>query len=325
MSHEPTLRPPAAAANDATSQAPSAPGRRRLLGCMAAGTGLLFGLSSGVLTPRSLARAGTREGSTGEEVLFAQISDTHIGFHKEANPDVEATLARAIDRVNAAQPQFVLHTGDITHRATAEEFERAQAVLSRLRTSELHFTPGEHDALGSDAREYLARFGAASQGRGYYSFDRSGVHFVCLVNVLGAGDGGAGTLGASQLDWVRADLAARGTSTPIVIFAHMPLWDLYRPWGWGTSDASELLPLLRRFGAVTVLNGHVHQIVHKLEGSVDYYTAASTAYPQPAPGEGPGPGPKTVPPDQLARALGIRTVRRHAHPARLDAQELDLA
>jgi 3',5'-cyclic AMP phosphodiesterase CpdA len=296
--------------------------RRKALKCMAfGGAGTLFALSGGVFAPIDLALAATdREGTARlGKPLFVQISDTHIGFHKEANPDVNRTLSASIDLVNgmAEQPALILHTGDITHLSKPEQFDVAQQILSRLRTSEMHTVPGEHDVADATVTEYFKRFGKPSDGKGYYSFDHSGVHFVALINVLQAKDGGAGYLGEEQLAWARADLRRRSSSTPIVVFAHMPLWNVYEPWGWRTSDSAPLLAELRRFGSVTVLNGHIHQIVQKVEGNITFHTARSTAFPQPAPGQGPGPGPLTVPAEELASRLGITSVSVRAHPRSL--------
>ena len=297
-------------------------GRRKALKCMAfGGAGTLFALSGGILTPIDLAVAAATkaEGARLGKPLFVQISDTHIGFAKDANPDVNGTLNRAIDLVNAMveQPALLIHTGDITHLSKPEEFDLAQQLLSRLRTGELHTTPGEHDTADPTVSEYFARFGKASQNRGYYSFDHAGVHFLSLINVLNFKAGGLGSLGAEQLAWATADLNARSSSTPIVVFAHMPLWTIYEPWGWGTGDAGQLMDQLRRFGSVTVLNGHIHQIVQKVEGNITFHTARSTAYPQPVPGTAPGPGPLKVPADQLAAMLGVTSVAQVRHPRSL--------
>lgn len=304
--------------------------RRDALKCLAfGGAGTLFTLAGGVLTPTALsaAAADPRGAARLGRPLFVQISDTHIGFHKDANPDVNGTLSATIDLVNAMreQPGLILHTGDITHLSKPAEFDEAQQLLGRLRATELHTVPGEHDVADATVTEYFNRFGKASAGRGYYSFDHAGVHFVALVNVLQARDGGSGYLGDEQLAWVKADLKARSTSTPIVIFAHMPLWDIYEPWGWRTSDSQALLGDLRRFGAVTVLNGHIHQIVQKVEGNITFHTARSTAYPQPAPGEGPGPGPLKVPAEELTRRLGVTSVSLRAHPRSLVLADTALA
>jgi 3',5'-cyclic AMP phosphodiesterase CpdA len=276
------------------------------------GAGTLFALAGGVFTPIDLALAATEKlaGTRLGKPLFVQISDTHIGFNKDANPDVNATFTQTIDLVNGLpeQPALIIHTGDITHLSKPAEFDLAQQLLSRLRTTELHTTPGEHDTTDPTVSEYFNRFGKASANKGYYSFDHAGVHFIALINVLEFKAGGLGTLGAEQLNWVAADLKGRSASTPIVVFAHMPLWTIYEPWGWGTGDADQLMTHLSRFGSVTVLNGHIHQIIQKVEGNVTFHTARSSAYPQAAPGEGAGPGPLKVAADQLPKMLGMTSV-----------------
>lgn len=283
--------------------------RRNALRCLAyGGAGTVFSLAGGVLTPLDLAVAADCSGHPliGRP-LFVQISDTHIGFNKPANRDVGATLARSIELVNSmnARPALVIHTGDITHSSKPEEFDAAQQMLSKLRVSELHTVPGEHDVSDSTVSEYFRRFGKHSNNKGYYSFDHAGVHFMALTNVLHFKPGGQGALGAEQLAWVEDDLRKRSASTPIVAFAHMPLWSIYEPWGWGTEDAPLLTEKLRRFGSVTILNGHIHQIIQKVEGNITFHTARSTAYPQPAPGIGTGPGPLMVGEGLLPSRLGI--------------------
>ena len=304
--------------------------RRSALKCLAyGGAGTLFALSGGVFTPIDLAVAATQRPGAARlgKPLFVQISDTHIGFNKEANPDVGATLSRTIELVNgmAEQPELIIHTGDITHLSKPAEFDLAQQLLGQLRTSELHTVPGEHDTSDATVTEYFNRFGKASNNKGYYSFDHGGVHFVALVNVLQFKPGGLGTLGAEQLAWVADDLKGRSASTPIVVFAHMPLWTIYEPWGWGTGDAEQLMGELRRFGSVTVLNGHIHQIVQKVEGNVTFHTARSTAYPQPAAGVGNGPGPLKVPAEELRAALGVTSVALVKHPRSLALADSTLA
>ena len=306
--------------------------RRDALKCMAyGGVGTLFALSGGVFTLTDLASAqGNGKGEDTRfsgKALFVQISDTHIGFNKEANPDVSGSLMQSIDLVNglAVQPEMIIHTGDITHLSKPDEFDRAAQLLSRLRTTEVHTVPGEHDTADAAVTEYFHRFGKASDNKGYYSFDHSGVHFIGLINVLQFKAGGLGALGEEQLAWVGADLKHRSASTPLVIFAHMPLWTIYEPWGWGTGDAEALLSQLRRFGSVTVLNGHIHQIVQKVEGNMTFHTARSTAYPQPAAGVGSGPGPLKVPADQLAAMLGVTRVSLMRHPSCLELSDQSLA
>jgi 3',5'-cyclic AMP phosphodiesterase CpdA len=297
--------------------------RRDALKCLGfGGAGTLFALAGGVLTPIDLAAASPLSEPRlipFQKPLFVQISDTHIGFNKDANPDVKGTLERTIDIVNAmaAQPALIIHTGDITHLCKAEEFDEAQQLLARLRVTELHTVPGEHDTTDPGATQYFARFGKASNNRGYYSFDHAGVHFMALVNVMEFKSGGLGTLGEQQLAWAMGDLMHRSASTPIVVFAHMPLWSVYEPWGWGTGDVAPLLAQLKRFGSVTVLNGHIHQIVQKVEGNMTFHTARSTAFPQPVGGEAAGPGPLKVAPERLRQMLGLTSVSLLEHPRSL--------
>jgi len=278
--------------------------RRDALKCLGVGAGTLFTLQGGVFSAFDMAEARIEDIGT---PLFLQISDTHIGFNKDANPDVIGTLNSTIDAINglAHQPAFALHTGDVTHLSKASEFDTANQLLSRLKVSELHVVPGEHDVTDGPGAEFFARFGKPSANRGYYSFDAKGVHFVALVNVMNFKPNGLGALGEDQLNWLKDDLAGRSASQPIVVFAHMPLWTIYEPWGWGTGEGEQIASLLRRFGSVTVLNGHIHQIVQKVEGNILFHTARSTAYPQPPAGSGPGPGPLVVPPAQLPGMLGV--------------------
>ena len=289
------------------------PTRRGALRCLGLGAGTLFALNGGVLSGFDLAEAA-EPGAAGKigTPLFVQISDSHIGFNKEANPDVVGTLNRTIDLVNGLprQPAFALHTGDVTHLSKAAQFDQASQLLSRMRVTELHVVPGEHDVTDGQGTEFFARFGAASKGLGYYSFDHGGAHMVALVNVMQFKPGGLASLGDDQLAWLKDDLSGRPASQPIVLFAHMPMWSIYEPWGWGSSDSDQVMALIRRFGSVTVLNGHIHQIVSKVEGNVTFHTARSTAYPQPAAGVGPGPGPLVVPSDRLPSMLGVTTVSR---------------
>jgi 3',5'-cyclic-AMP phosphodiesterase len=286
--------------------------RRGFLKCMAwAGTGALWAVQGGVL--RSIAvdggAAAAVEAMKGA-LVFAQISDSHIGFNKAANPDVTATLQEAVDRLNRlpVRPAFVLHTGDITQLSKPAEFDTADQVIRGIRTDRVFYVPGEHDVLEDNGRQYLERHGRKTRGNGWYSFDHGGAHFVGLVNVLDLKAGGLGNLGAEQLDWLRRDLAGRSASTPIVLFAHVPLWSVYPDWGWGTDDGAQALALCRRFGSVTVLNGHIHQVMQKTEGNVVFHTAMSTAFPQPAPGTAPSPGPLTVEPGRLRSLLGLTNV-----------------
>src|ERR1041384_252871 len=248
---------------------------------------------------------------------FVQISDSHIGFDKPANTDVAATLRAALAKIDADPdpPAFVLHTGDLTHLSKPAEFDTLQQILSELSVP-VFCVPGEHDVLDEDGRGYRERFGKGTQGAGWYSFDTNGVHFVGLVNVVDLKAGGLGMLGGEQLEWLEKDVKALKSSTPIVVFAHIPLWSVYPEWGWGTDDAERALSYLKRFGSVSVLNGHIHQAMRKEEGHVTFHTAMSTAFPQPAPGAAPSPGPMTVADDRLRKVLGLSRISFHGvdHP-----------
>ena len=294
--------------------------RRGLLKCMAwAGTGLLWTVSGGVLGCRQVGQDGKESGeakagnsTATNDFTFVQISDSHIGFSRPPNTDVTATLQEAVNRINALprRPELLLHTGDLTHLARPAEFDTVAQVLRGARAGELVCVPGEHDVTAADeGRTFLERHGRGSAGRGWRSFNQRGVHFIGLVNVLNLQAGGLGALGREQLEWLRQDVAGLTDSTPIVVFAHVPLWTVYPQWGWGTEDGAQALALLRRFASVTVLNGHVHQILQRVEGNVTFHTARSTAFPQPEPGTAPSPGPvRNVAADRLRSVLGITSV-----------------
>ena len=289
--------------------------RRSVLKCMSwAGAGVLWTVSAGV--PRTLGLVGeasAAEAATGA-LNFVQISDSHIGFKLPPNPDPAETLGEAIAKIKAmpVEPTFLVHTGDISHLSKPEQWDIADQVIKGA-NKPVHFIPGEHDVADADnGKLYLERYGKGTQGKGWYTFDAGGVHFVALINVFNFNPGfkstGLAELGNEQLEWLEKDLAHRSASTPIVVLAHLPLWTIYADWGWGTADAPRALGYLKRFGSVTVLNGHIHQIIQKVEGHITLHTAASTAFPQPAPGAAPAPGPMAVPAGQLRKYLGLRDV-----------------
>jgi 3',5'-cyclic-AMP phosphodiesterase len=295
--------------------------RRGFLKCMAwAGTGTLCVMNGGVLRsfnlsrPLDLGEAGELDAAAASELHFVQISDSHMGFNKPANTDVAGTLKAAVEKIKAlpVAPEFLLHTGDISHLSKPEEFDTVDQILKDT-GKEIFSVPGEHDVLNDDGEQFRAhygnRHGKTSRGAGWHSFDKKGVHFIGLVNVMNLKSGGLGTLGAEQLEWLEEDLKMRTKSTPIVVFAHIPLWSVYPQWGWGTDDAAQALSYLKGFGSVTVLNGHIHQTMQKVEGNVMFHTAASTAFPQPAPGAADSPGPMKVPAEQLRKVLGITDVQ----------------
>lgn len=285
--------------------------RRHALECMIwAGTGVLWTLSGGV--PKSLSLLDSAEAAQAAQsgFTFLQISDSHIGFNKPANPHAIDTLKEAIGHVGklSVKPMFMLHTGDITHSAKPSEFDDASQIISSAGI-DVHYVPGEHDITDEATQKaYLERYGKGTRSSGWYSFDQNGVHFIGLSNVTNLKQFGLGLLGQEQLEWLESDLRSLKSSTPIVVFAHIPLWSVYPNWGWGTDDAAIALGNLKRFGSVTVLNGHIHQLMQKVEGNVTFHTARSTAFPQPAPGTAPSPGPMRVPADKLRSVLGVTDV-----------------
>jgi Icc protein len=304
---------PVESALDRTQEDTSRDGidRRGFLKCMAwAGTGLVWSFAGGIPVSRVLGQ--THHAGKGVDFTFVQISDSHIGFNKAANTNVTGTLETALNKINSYSdaPDFLIHTGDLTHGSKDAEFDTLNQVLTGAKR-QIFYVPGEHDTSVDDGKKYLERYGKGSQGNGWYSFDHKGVHFIGLVNVVQLE--GMGKLGQAQLDWLKKDLSGLKSSTPIVVFAHIPLWAVYPAWGWGTSDSEQALGMLKRFGSVSVLNGHIHQIMQKVEGNVTFHTAMSTAFPQPAPGSTPSPGPMKVPPEKLRDMLGITHVNFVVH------------
>jgi Icc protein len=297
--------------------------RRGLLECMAwTGAAVVWTMSGGV--PRS-ALLGSAQAATPSAFSFVQISDSHIGFNGAPNTDVTGTLADAIAQVKQVKgdANLLIHTGDVSQLSKPAQFDTAAQVIGGA-GMDTHYVPGEHDVLDDDGRDFFSRFtkGAA---HGWYSFDHQGVHFIGLNNVQNLKAGGLGALGPDQLDWLKQDLAQRSPSQPMVVFAHIPLWTVSTEWGWGTEDSAQALALLKRFGSVTVLNGHIHQVMQKVEGDVAFHTARSTAFPQPAPGTAPSPGPiKTLPAGKLRSVLGIATVRHVQGQAQLAITDLPL-
>jgi 3',5'-cyclic AMP phosphodiesterase CpdA len=299
--------------HDHDAQRSSMLDRRQMLTRCAgwAGTAAVYTMVGGTLSSVTLDEALAAKPRRGraKPFTFLQISDTHIGFDKAANPHARETAIEAVEKIKALphQPDLILHTGDITHLSTDAQFDDAKQILSGL-SAPVFYVPGEHDFLDEgQGKAFLAHHGKGTKGSGWYSFDHDGVHFVALNNVANLKPGGMAHIGDEQLAWLKRDLAGLPASTPIVVLGHIPLWTVYEQWGWGTDDSAQALALLKRFGSVTVLNGHIHQILHKVEGNVTFHSARSTAYPQPAPGAAPSPGPLKVPEAQLPTMLGIRT------------------
>ncbi|MFJ9779629.1 metallophosphoesterase family protein [Amycolatopsis sp. NPDC101161] len=256
---------------------------------------------------------------------FVQISDSHLGFTGPANTAVEASFSHALTQINGLgyRPDFVMHTGDLTHLSTPAQFDQVKQMLGTLDTGHVSTVPGEHDSIDDAGQKYRAAFGAGTAGDGWYSFDVKGVHFIALVNTLSLEK--LGHLGPDQLEFVRKDVAKLGADTPIVVFSHIPLFAMYPAWGWGTDDAAQALSYLRRFSSVTCLNGHVHQLFTKTEGNITFHSATTTAYPLPQPGTRPAPTPVTLPAGKLADALGIREVTYRPGTPGLAVKDVKLA
>lgn len=289
------------------------PGRRGLLSCMTwAGAGVIWTLHGGVPRSRLLGSAEAAAPAAEGEFSFVQISDSHIGFAAAPNTDTPGTLHEAIGLVAARKREgaaFMLHTGDVSQLSKPAQFDTAQQIIGEAGL-EAHYVPGEHDVLVEDGADFFRRFTPGAP-HGWYSWDQRGVHFVALNNVQDLKAGGLGNLGAEQLAWLERDLAGRAASQPIVVFAHVPLWLVSADWGWGTDDGAQALGFLRRFGSVTVLNGHIHQVMQKVEGNLAFHTACSTAFPQPAPGTAPSPGPiRDLPAGRLRATLGVTRIAR---------------
>lgn len=298
--------------------------REEFLECMAwCGTGVVYGLSGAGMVGRALADdSGAAMPAAAR--TFVQISDSHIGFNGKANQDVISTFQQAIDKINALPkpPEFVIHTGDLSHLAKSDQFDTVKQMLGTIKTGAFYAVPGEHDVIDDGGASFFKMFGQKSGDR-WFSFDAAGVHALALTNVVDITKGGI--LGRDQLEWARRDLAKQRTDTPIVVMAHIPLYAVYPDWGWTTDDQMELLDQLRRFDTVTVLNGHIHQVLSKVDGKITFYTAASTAFPQPKPGSAPKPGPLTVPAGDLGKLLGIRTATVQGVPNTIAIADESLA
>jgi 3',5'-cyclic AMP phosphodiesterase CpdA len=271
------------------------------------GAAVVLTVAGGEIISHVAGSAGAAQQAT-PALRFAQISDSHIGFNGPANPNVTDTFSHAIGQINGLgyTPDFVIHTGDLTHLATPAQFDQVKQMLSGLNTPRVFTVPGEHDSTDDAGQKYRQAFGSGTRGDGWYSFDIAGVHLIGLVNTLNMQK--LGHLGTDQLEFVEKDVAGLSSDTPIVVFSHIPLFAMYPDWGWGTDDAAQALSYLKRFSSVTCLNGHVHQLFSKTEGNVRFYSGTTTAYPLPAPGQGPAPKPVTLPAGKLRDALGVREV-----------------
>jgi 3',5'-cyclic AMP phosphodiesterase CpdA len=292
-----------------TEHDPAGMSRRQLIRHSAwFGAAVVLTVAGGEVISHIAGSADAAQPTATPGLRFAQISDSHIGFKGPANANVADTFNQAIGQINGLgfTPDFVIHTGDLTHLATPEQFDQVKQMMADLKTPHIFTVPGEHDSTDDAGQKYRQAFGAGTRGDGWYSFDIAGVHVIGLVNTLNMNK--LGHLGTDQLEFVEKDVAGLSSDTPIIVFSHIPLFAMYPDWGWGTDDAAQALGYLKRFSSVTCLNGHVHQLFSKTEGNVTFYSATTTAYPLPPPGQGPAPKPMTLPAGKLRDALGIRQV-----------------
>src|ERR1700722_5990366 len=194
--------------------------RRGFLKCMQwAGAAVVWSFTRGV--PSSQLLGAPEEKTKAADFTFVQISDSHIGFNRPANTDVNGTLQVAGDQINAAvrQPDLIPHTGDLTPLAKASEFDTMSQILKGLRQKEVFYVPGEHDVTGDDGKLFLERFGKATAGKTWQSFDHKGVHFIGLNNSVQLE--GLGAIGAEQLEWLGKDVNDLSARTPTPCFAKL--------------------------------------------------------------------------------------------------------
>lgn len=240
------------------------------------------------------------------DFLFLQLTDTHFGYEGPNNPEASHTLKDAIAKINASplEPDFVVFTGDLTH-TTEDDAERRRRmrefsrIVADLKVKTRYYLPGEHDAAPDGGAAFRETFGET-----HGSFEHGGVHFVRLDNVS-AGN----AVGEAQLDWLASDLAPLALDTPLVLFAHRPLFDLFPSWDWATRDGSKVMELVSRFSDTTVFYGHIHQEHHDLSARVRHHAARSLVFPLPAPGSVPKKAPLAWQPESSDHGLGYRSVR----------------
>ena len=160
--------------------------RREALKCLSAwsATAVVWTLSGGVPSALGATGTGPTAPAGSGDLTFVQISDTHIGFRRDANPDVVGSLRRAIADIHALpqRPAFVVHTGDVSHLSKPEEFGSARELLAEIKVDRVHTVPGEHDTIDDGVAGYLKFFDHDGKGRAWYSFDQGGAHFVGLTN-----------------------------------------------------------------------------------------------------------------------------------------------
>lgn len=260
---------------------------------------------------------------TPEAFAFLQLSDTHWGYSGAANPEAASTLRQAVATINAsAVPlDFVVFTGDLTHRAPDDAERRRrlkefQSIVSELKVPVRHFLPGEHDADLDEGAAFRDLFGPT-----HYAFDHKGVHFVALDNVSDP----KSTIGQPQLEWLANDLKKVRPESPVVVFAHRPLFELQPDWDWTTADGSDAIRTLATHQNVTVFYGHIHQEHHFKTGAIAHHAARSLIFPLPAPGSAPKRVPLSWESAATDHGIGYRTIQEAAGSASPEEHSLTLA
>ena len=234
---------------------------------------------------------------------FAYISDSHL-YEKELNDRFVRSLLRAVDDVNAMDPQpdFVLYGGDLAQLGQPQELDLGAEILKELRAP-VKMMVGEHDWYLDLGEKWRSLF-----GDDVYSFDHEGVHFVVLNSVVeedfwtvrgltpmermktvaGLDNRSQSNfmVGAPQREWLKQDLEKHSSETPVIVFSHSPLYHLYQPWNFWTIDAPEVQRILSRFDHVTVIHGHTHQLLTNRIGNIWFHGLLSTAWPWPYAPEG---------------------------------------
>ncbi len=289
-------------------------GRRALLQLAGAG-GIVF--ASGLPGRRS------RAAESAGDFYFVQLSDTHWGFKGAANPEAALELPRAIELVNALDPQpdFIVFTGDLTH-TTDDDAERRKRMTTflehakRLRCKDVKLLPGEHDASLDKGKAFADLCGPLTQ-----TFEHKGIKFIALDNVSDP----KGMLGEQQIDWFAKEVKGTPREEPLVVLAHRPLFDLKADWDWTTADGSKAIDVLQSRPSATVFYGHIHQEHHHQTGAVAHHAARSLVFPLPAPGSQPKRAPVPWDPMHPGRGLGLREIEAKDAGASLSLREIALA
>ncbi len=273
--------------------------------------GLVFsaalpGCGSPTPAPRTAASRAAPASDDGD-FFFLQLSDTHWGFEGPANPQAMRCLAQTVHAINAveAQPDFVVFTGDLTHKTDdpaqrRDRLREFRTIVAELRSSKLVFLPGEHDAAADGGEAYREVFGDL-----YQSFAHRGVHFIALDNASAPG----GTLGAPQLDWLAGEVAKVPRDAALVVLAHRPLFELYPEWDWSTTDGARAIEVLSAHPNVSVFYGHIHQEHHHVTGKIAHHSARSLIFPLPAPAAAQKRAPLPWDPASRDHGLGHRSIR----------------